>query len=66
MAGKVGRPRKAEPREIPVGFKVSQAEYRYLQLAAVRAGCSIGELVRALALARMPAAVPVSAPSPPN
>lgn len=56
MAGKVGRPRKDEPRVIPVGFKANQREYHYLQALAYKRGCSIGELVRALALVGMPPA----------
>lgn len=57
MAGKVGRPPKDEPRVIPVGFKVNQREYRYLQQLAFKHGRSIGEIVRFLALAGMPGEV---------
>lgn len=55
MAGKVGRPPKDDPRVIPVGFKVTQREYWYLQQLAFKRGRSIGEVVRSLALAGMPA-----------
>jgi hypothetical protein len=50
----VGRPRKPEPRTIPVGFKVNEREYSYLQSLSFKHGRSIGEILRFLALAGMP------------
>lgn len=66
MAGKVGRPRKDEPRVIPVGFKVTQAEYAYLQGLSFKSGRSIGEIARLLALADMPAPAKVPPPVAPS
>ncbi len=49
-----GRPKTAEPREMVVSLRLTQAEYHYIQALAFRRGISIGELLRLLALADMP------------
>ena len=56
-----GRPPKAEPRELNVGFKVTAREYQYLQALAWQERTSSGAVVRRLALAGRP---PVPRPPP--
>ncbi len=56
---KGGRPTKADPRKITIGFKVNQAEFRYLQaLTFKRKNIPVGELVRSMALAGMEVEAP--------
>lgn len=54
MTGRRGRPPQAHPREIPVAFRLTVAEYRYLQRLSLREGKSIVDVIRARALADMP------------
>jgi hypothetical protein len=51
---KPGRPKSDQPREMVVSLRLTLAEYRYIQVLAMRRGVSIGDLVRLLALADMP------------
>jgi hypothetical protein len=47
-----GRP-KAEPgttRDMVVRFRLTESEYRQVQVAALKAGLTVGEYARALAL----------------
>ncbi len=48
-----GRPRKDNPRELVVTFRLTLDEYRALQALALRQGQSIGELARQLATAAL-------------
>ena len=52
---RAGRPKAAEPREMVVSVRLNLAEYRYLQALAMKQGRSLGEQLRVLALAGMPA-----------
>jgi hypothetical protein len=51
---RVGRPPSDDPRKLVVALRLTQAEYQYLQMLAMRRGRSVGELIRLLALADMP------------
>lgn len=51
---KVGRPKSDEPRNMVVGLRLTEAEYRYLQALGMKHGRTVGEIVRFLALAAMP------------
>lgn len=53
--GKVGRPKSDEPRELVVSVRLTVAEYRYLQELAMKHGRSVGEIMRFMSLAGMPA-----------
>lgn len=57
-----GRPPKAEPRELNIGFKVTAREYQYLQALAWKERTSIGAVVRRLALAGLPVEASPTAP----
>lgn len=46
-----GRPKADNPRDLVVTLRLTQAEYRALQARALRRGQSVGEYVRAVALA---------------
>ena len=52
---RAGRPKAAEPREMVVSVRLTLAEYRALQALAMKQGRSVGEQLRALALAGLPA-----------
>ncbi len=51
---KVGRPKLDDPRNMVVGVRLTEAEYRYLQALAMKHGRTVGEVMRFLALAGMP------------
>jgi hypothetical protein len=53
---KAGRPKSGKPvRDMVVSVRLTRAEYRSLQGLAMKQGRPLGELLRALALAGMPA-----------
>lgn len=54
--GKPGRPKSDRPvRDQVVSVRLTLAEYHQLNRLAVRRGLSVGELLRAVALAESPA-----------
>lgn len=55
MMAKAGRPKSDEPREMIVSVRLTLAEYRYLQALAMKHGRSVGEIMRFMSLAGMPA-----------
>lgn len=56
---KTGRPLAGDAvREIPVTFRVTQAEYRWLQSLSYKHGRSVSDVVRFLTLAGMPRETP--------
>ena len=64
---KTGRPLAGDAvRAIPVTFRVTEAEYRWLQSLSFKHGRSITDIVRFLVLAGMPASSAPAEVSPPD
>ncbi len=55
-----GRKPAENPRNPLITVRLTEAEYRYLQALAMKQGRPLGEVVRFLALAGMPALEPPS------